>query len=163
MIANAPTDTLCLVRLGRNESGAACGLAAPQIREGGSGPSDDSGTLSELVPDGVATVTFRFAAARGRPAYSITGRAVGNLVVVRAPHLLAGSSDQPTVVWRAADGRILRTITPPTPAQYRAYCRQHVAQCLLATPSSASASGGVAVSSSSSSASATTASAAPPQ
>lgn len=163
MIANAPRNTLCLVSVGGDNSGTGCGLTAAEIRDHGSGLSDDSGTVSELLPDGVATVTLRFPAARGRSAYSVTGRVFGNLMAVRAPHMFGGSADQPTAVWRAADGRILKTITPPTPTQVQAYCRQHEALCattMLATSGSASSSGG-ALSASSSSATSTTASAAP--
>jgi hypothetical protein len=99
-IANAPSDTLCLVSVGGNNSGTGCGLTSAEIRERGSGLSDDSATVSEVVPDGVATVTLRFPAAQGRPAYSVTGRVVGNLMAVRAPHMLGGSSDQPPAAGR---------------------------------------------------------------
>lgn len=162
MIANAPSDTLCLFSVGGNNSGGGCGLTAAEIREHGSGLSDDSGTVSELLPDGVATVTLRFPAARGRPAYSVTGRVLGNLMAIRARHTFGGTSDQPIAVWRAADGRILKTITPPTPAQVQGYCRQHAALCaitMLGTSSSGSSSS--TTSASSSSVTSTTAGAAP--
>jgi hypothetical protein len=161
MIANAPTDMLCLVSVGGNVSGASCGLTPAQIRNRGSGLSSNSGTVSELVPDGVASVTLRFPAARGRPAYSITGRVVGNVMVGRAQDMSGGTFDQPTAVWRATDGRILKTITPPTPAQAEGYCRQHEALCATLTLGTSSSSSVGTVSASGSSAVGTTASPAP--
>jgi hypothetical protein len=147
VFARAPRDGICILGLGRNETGTSCGITAAQIKAG-AGPSDDQGVFSGVVPDGVAWVTLSFRAAAGRPPRSITGRVRGNVYAIRVGG--AGQpSTQPTVTWRSAQGRVIKTIPVPTAAQERAACRQHVVACALIQD------GGMSTSSTSSSTTAT--------
>ncbi|MGA9859317.1 MAG: hypothetical protein WBQ18_15740 [Solirubrobacteraceae bacterium] len=54
---------------------------------------------------------------------------------------------EPTIIWRAADGRVIKTITVPSPAAVAALCRRHPTEC--AAMASAFSSGGSSSASSS--------------
>ena len=105
-VARAPRDTLCLVTVrSGNLRGTDCGGNLAAIQHGGL-PTDDNGTFTAIIPDGVATVTLRFAAVQGRRAVSVTGIVHGNVLAVRGPRLAFGSSGpRATVIWRSARGR----------------------------------------------------------
>jgi hypothetical protein len=60
-----------------------CSVTADEIRYG-LFPSDDNGTFSGPVPDGVASVTLSFAAAAGRHARSARGRRARAATLYRA-------------------------------------------------------------------------------
>ena len=64
-------DTVCFVAQARNGGDSSCGASVLQL-ENGVPPSGLLDTLSGLVPDGVASVTLRFAPRRGHPARSYT-------------------------------------------------------------------------------------------
>jgi hypothetical protein len=78
--------------------------------------SPTSATITMIVPDGVASVTLRYPAGRASgyspkisPPFTVTTAPVENEVVVRVPRSAGGGPIwQPTMLWRAADGRVLR-------------------------------------------------------
>jgi hypothetical protein len=57
--------------------------------------------MSGVVPDGVASVTLGF------PKASVTARVVDNVFVVREPR---GDNPPPRIVWRSANGTVMKTI-----------------------------------------------------
>jgi hypothetical protein len=98
------------------------GATASQIEHGhavGGGPpgSKSSSTITLVVPDGVASVTLRYppGPANGfhknviAPAFATTAQVVNNLLVVRAPRTGPAALTKPTMIWRAADGHIIKT------------------------------------------------------
>ena len=128
LVAHAPRDEVCLADVGRSDNGASCGFPATEIKDGVP-PNDDNGVFSGVVPDGVASITLTFPAARGRPARSLTGRVRNNVYAIPA----SSERDypaQPGVTWRSADGRVLKSVPVPTAAAERAACRALVA-CVL--------------------------------
>jgi len=142
VFAHAPRDEVCLATTGRGDNGASCDLTAAQIKSGVP-PSEDNGVFDGVVPDGVASVTLAFPAAHGRPARSITARVRGNVYAIR----IIGEGrppPEPGVTWRSAQGRVLRSVAPPTLAAERAACRADLVACTLIQD------GGVSVRSSSS-------------
>ena len=70
-----------------------------------------------IVPDGVATVALRYPAGRASgyspkisPPFTVITAPVNNEVVVRVPRSGgSGSILVPTMIWRAANGHIIRT------------------------------------------------------
>jgi hypothetical protein len=98
------------------------GASATDIEQGkaiGTGPpgSSTSSTITMIVPDGVAAVTLRYPAGRASgysakisPPVTITTAAIDNEVIVRVPRSGGGGAiDRAKVIWRAADGRVIRT------------------------------------------------------
>ena len=104
----APYQGVSLVSTGRISGGGGAASAAT-IEEGrtiGTTESSSGTYLTEIVPDGVATVELDFP--RHQPT---TAPVTNNLVVVWIPHS-APSGFPSTVVWRAASGAVVRTINP---------------------------------------------------
>jgi hypothetical protein len=71
----------------------------------------------DLVPNGVASITVQYGKQVGQPARTVNVPVIHNLAVWKvtsvAPTLVTnGESLGPTIVWRAANGRIIRTIPP---------------------------------------------------
>ncbi len=102
--------------IGGTGGGGATAADIEQGRDAGSGPpgSSTSATLTMLVPDGVASVTLRYPAGRASgyspkisPPFTITTAPVENLVVATVPR--SSPLQQGTMVWRAANGRVIRT------------------------------------------------------
>ncbi len=147
LAASEPRDGVCLVTVFRDGGGVDCAPVASQI-QAGEQPSNDNGTFSGVVPDGVASVTLRFPAVNGLHAESVTASVHGNMYAVRAPHAFsgAGGPTEPTMLWRSPQGVVLRTIAPPRPGAARQYCAADPIPCLLIS------GGGSSESSSSSSA-----------
>ncbi len=98
------------------------GATAARIEQGravATGPpgSSTSSTVTMIVPDGVAKVTLRFPAGRASgyspkiwPPFTVTTTPVNNEVVVSVPRSAGGGAiHQAKTIWRAADGRIVRT------------------------------------------------------
>jgi hypothetical protein len=152
LAARGPQDVICVVTQSHNAGSTGCGTTVAQIQHGTS-PDDQDGTFSAVVPDGVATVTLRFPSAQGRPARSVTATVHGNVYAVRVAGESSGASTAtPVVIWRSAQGHVIRTVTPPSHAAVAKLCREHPFQCLALSESSSSGQ----YSASSSSASATT-------
>jgi hypothetical protein len=102
------------------------GASAEDIERGqaiGAGPpgSSTSSTVTMIVPDGVAEVTLRYPAGRASgysskisPPFAITTAPVDNELVVSVPRSSGGGAiHQATIIWRAADGRIVKTFSRP--------------------------------------------------
>ena len=98
------------------------GASAADIERGravGTGPpgSGTSATITMIVPDGVATVTLRYPAGRASgyspkisPPFTVITAPVNNELVVRVPRSGGGGPILvPTMIWRAANGHIIRT------------------------------------------------------
>jgi hypothetical protein len=75
-------------------------------------------TINGLVPDGVATVTLRYPAGKiggfdrnHAPAFTTTVRIVGNLLVATVPRGGNRLIAPMTMIWRAADGQVVKTFT----------------------------------------------------
>jgi hypothetical protein len=98
------------------------GATATQIEQGqavGTGPpgSSTSATITMIVPDGVASVTLRYPAGRASgyskkisPPFTTTTTPVNNQVVVSVPRSAGGGPiRKPTMIWRTASGRVIKT------------------------------------------------------
>ena len=97
------------------------GADASQIEQGeavSTGPpgSDTSATITMVVPDPVASVTLRYPAGRASgyspkisPPFTATAAPIGNELIVAVPRSAGGGPIwKPTMIWRAADGRVIR-------------------------------------------------------
>ena len=62
----------------------------------------------DLVPNGVVSITARYPKQPGSPARAIHVTVIHNLAVWKVTKELGGGA--PTIVWRAANGRTIRTI-----------------------------------------------------
>ena len=157
--ARAPRDTICLVTMSGRSSGAQCGISAAAIKRGVP-VSDELDTFFGIAPDGVASVTLGFAATRKRPARSLTAPVINNVYAARVPW--AGPAPaMPAVIWRSAQGRVLKRIPVPKPQTAADFCRRRPVACLLAQTATLqrSSSGRGALGAKSASASTTTSSA----
>lgn len=161
LAAKPSVDAICQVAQQRNGGGMSCSDTADQIRHG-LFPEADNGTFTGLVPDGVASVTLSFPAAAGGSARSVSAKVHGNVYAVHVGASQTIRPGSPTIRWRAADGRVLKTYAEQAVTSVRQLCRQHPAACLPAVllMGGVSTSSGSGSSESSRSSSATTA--APP-
>lgn len=123
LVLHSPRDGVCLVDSGRSDNGTSCGITAAQIKGGGT-PDDAQGVFIGIVPDAVASVTLDFpAAGQGHPAHSAKGLVTGDVYAIRA----IGSPQppvEPEVIWRSAQGRVIKRIPVLTPAMERAACQK---------------------------------------
>jgi hypothetical protein len=106
--ANQPG--ICLLMNGPKVSGGTCGATASEIRS--EGLLGFYGQVSGVVPDGVASVTLRYPASTGHSAETITANVVENIFATsRQSQLpLFRGHERPTVTWRSALGRVIRTV-----------------------------------------------------
>ena len=105
--------------IGATGGGGASAADIEQGRDIGTGPpgSSTSSTLTMIVPDGVARVTLRYPAGRASgystkisPPFTIRITPVNNEVVVSVPRSGGGGAiHQAKMIWRAANGRIIKT------------------------------------------------------
>ncbi|MGH2896479.1 MAG: hypothetical protein ACRDPM_24855 [Solirubrobacteraceae bacterium] len=123
-------DTLCFVMWAHNGESSSCGAPASQLQTAGVAPESLSDTMGGIVPDGVASVTLRYPARGGHPARSFTSSVRGNVYAVRMAGISGGPEGAPTIIWRAAGGRVLKVITPPAPETARQGCQAHPLPCL---------------------------------
>ena len=125
-----PQDTLWFFSKGRGGRGLGGGVGGSTIADflkygmfsSSSSGRERSSTLSGLVPDGVATVTLEYprAVSRGRwykpavfpSAYRRTVRVHENVLRVRVPRG-PGDAFPARMVWRSADGKIVRVVKRP--------------------------------------------------
>jgi hypothetical protein len=94
-----------------------CGQSVPTLQNAMNGwlGEDHRGggaLLAGIVPDGVATVTLHYAAGGGDPARTLTSDVVNNVAVFEVPRHTFRQDLPASWIFRAADGRILKTITP---------------------------------------------------
>lgn len=109
--------------LGATGGGGATAADIEQGKDIGAGPpgSSTSSTVTMIVPDGVAKVTLRYPAgwASGyspkiSPPFTTTTAPVDNEVVVSVPRSPGGGAIQRAkVIWRAANGHIIKTFNGP--------------------------------------------------
>jgi hypothetical protein len=109
-----PYPGVCLIGIndtGNGGGGCDAGGSLSQIQDGtGAMPSDAPtgvGVVDGLVPDGVRTVTFEYQRHR-----SVTVLAINNVFIVRRQGL-PNYGFPNTILWRAADGRIIKVIHRP--------------------------------------------------
>jgi hypothetical protein len=105
--------------IGATDGGGATAQDIEQGRAVGTGPpgSSTSATITMIVPDGVAAVILHYPAGRASgysatvsPPFTVTTTPVNNEIVVRVPRSAGGSAiHRAEIVWRAADGHIIRT------------------------------------------------------
>jgi hypothetical protein len=96
------------------QGGSLCEPLLYAIERGGvdRGGSNDSNLVSfDLVPNGVASITARYAKQPGSAARTINVPVIHNLAVWKVGNEPNGGT--PTILWRAANGRIIRTIPGP--------------------------------------------------
>ncbi len=135
LATHEPRSTICLVTASGNSGGSDCGITAAEIKRGVPA-SYGRGTFSGIVPDGVASVTLSFRAKSGSPTRSVTGAVTGNVYAVHVAHA-PSVPVIPTVIWRSADGHILKRVSPPSPQSVTTACRHHPVECLMAQGTSA--------------------------
>jgi hypothetical protein len=128
LAASTPVDTVCSISVGHHMDTASCGQSVAAIVHGQT-PGDDNGTFNGVVPDGVASVTLRFPRAGGHPARSVTARVTNNVFAVRVGNVSLPAAE-PTMVWRSADRRVIKTVTAPNAAALNPYCHKHVLKCI---------------------------------
>ena len=109
-----PYPGVCLIGIndtGNGGGGCDAGGSLSQIEDGTgampSGAPTGVGVVDGLVPDGVRTVTFEYK--RHRP---VTVLSINNVFIVRRQGL-PNYGFPNTIVWRAADGRIIKVIHRP--------------------------------------------------
>jgi hypothetical protein len=97
------------------QGGSLCETLLYAIERGGVNPaasrasSSDTNPVSfDLVPNGVARITVRYPKQPGTPARTINVQVINNLAVWKVTDEPSGGA--PTIVWRAAKGRTIRTI-----------------------------------------------------
>jgi hypothetical protein len=147
LAARTSVDGICEITfLSGNGRSSSCGITVSQIRHGML-PDQDNGTFSGLVPDGVASVTLRFAASSGRPAHTATAAVHDNVYSVHVAGLPSSGPVFPTVVWRDASGKVLKTYSAPAeanPQTLKQLCARHPSSCAPMALLSAATGGGSA-------------------
>jgi hypothetical protein len=110
------TEEVFLVEASSEGAQSDGGLTASSIADGqmfDSRWSHGSATLSGIVPDGVAKISLHYAATPlGRHAATVTATPVENVFVVSIPRAIINAALPTTIVWRSAEGSIIRTIHP---------------------------------------------------
>jgi hypothetical protein len=100
------------------EAGKGLGLGGAAT---GQGPN--TSFVAGVVPDGVASVTLHYSAGplggyshKHVAAANITTKPVNNVIIAIVPRP-TGNALPSTITWRAADGRIIKTISEPGPGR----------------------------------------------
>jgi hypothetical protein len=101
-------EGICVAHLNnKGFGGGGCGAPlADQEHDPGLGESDGDIHYG-LVPDGVASITYRYPTTRSARAFTITVPVINNLAVYKAPNKLAGN---PTLILNAPNGHVIRTV-----------------------------------------------------
>jgi hypothetical protein len=104
-------EGICVAELDpRGAVGEACGWGVGEIEQGlaGLGGTDipGPGLVHGIVPDGVTSVTLELTGGRA----AVDARVVNNMYLARLPH---GVNMPARILWRAADGRVLKTTRMP--------------------------------------------------
>jgi len=104
--------------IGNDGGGGASAAQIERAETAETGPpgSATSGTITMIVPDGVASVTLRYPAGRASgysarisPPVTINAPVLNNELIVRVPRSGGGGTiRQVTMLWRAADGHVTR-------------------------------------------------------
>jgi hypothetical protein len=110
--ATMPHEGVMFFSLGP-DSGGDSGTTIQNIRRCGGdvggygGPSHRP--LSEIIPDGVTSVTATFAPQPQSAHLSVTARPVNNVLVLRVPN--GSINGLVSMVWRSSSGRVIRTVS----------------------------------------------------
>lgn len=102
---------VCLMAENASDINTVCAPSAVEISQ--QGMITSVGTLSGIVPDGVASVTVRSHATKHVRAVSITTPVVGNVFATSIQTQTHGNT-QPTLIWRSAQGATLKTLPGAT-------------------------------------------------
>jgi hypothetical protein len=126
--ADAAAGGICLVTVSADEQGGSCGASARDLMQHGMLAA--YGTLSGVVPDGVATVTIDYPAVGRLVAQTVTTNIVGN-VFVSSIKPVRDSNTTPKITWRSPSGRILKTVveTPRNTGSGNAFCQSKGGSC----------------------------------
>lgn len=130
----APVSAICFGAARHDGLDQICGVTAAGI-EHGIPPTENRGTFSSVVPDGVASVTLRYRNAGGRET-SVSGPVSGNMYALRTAGGF-GSDAAVTVTWRSAQGTVIKTIKQLAPEILAQYCGHHPHRCAAALHSMA--------------------------
>ena len=101
------TEGVVDLEWGSGGGGGGAGASPQTIEQHGSLDGDGSAVYG-IVPSGVAAVTLEWPA---QPA--VTAAVVNNMFVVRAPRSGRTPVPPPKIVWRAVDGRVIKTVASP--------------------------------------------------
>jgi hypothetical protein len=101
---------VCLLMTGNSGTAGTCGATAAQLTT--VGLLSFSGTVSGVVPDGVATVTLRYPDGGGRHPKTVTAAVVGN--VFASATTMEFRLPGPSMIWRSPTGAVLKTIRSGT-------------------------------------------------
>lgn len=128
--SDGPHDGLLFLDIATNGgSGGAscCGTAATIEQAAGPGSEGTNGTsiLMDIIPDGVASVTYHFPPGvncprlppqcpsrlvnQPRHALTVTTRPINNVLAVKVP-ISAPAALPTTIIWRSIDGTIIKTV-----------------------------------------------------
>jgi hypothetical protein len=98
---------ICLMSVSAQGQGGTCGSTASELKQ--NGMLSAFGPLSGVVPDGVASVTINYPSGNGQRAQTATTNVAGN-VFASSINPGANHSATPTIIWRSATGRTLKTV-----------------------------------------------------
>jgi len=108
---------ICLSHLNnQGGGGGGCGatLADTENHPGlglSQGDSQSDSINAGIVPDGIASITYRYAKTRHSRAFTITVAVINNLVVYKTPR--GANSARVSLTLRAANGTVIRTLHAP--------------------------------------------------
>jgi len=109
---------ICLSHLNNHGGGGgSCGatLADTENHPGlglSQGDSQSGSINAGIVPDGIASITYRYAKTRHSRAFTITVAVINNLVVYKTPRGVY-NSNRVSLTLRAANGTVIRTLHVP--------------------------------------------------
>lgn len=101
---------VCLSDFAASGAGGGTCSTAAEVERSGEMESEGS-TLSGIVPDGVATVSLHYPAAKGLPALTVTTGVAGNLFAASVSRMAETGNWPPTITWRSATGQVIKTIS----------------------------------------------------
>ena len=102
------TEGVVDLEWGSGGGGGGAGASPQTIEQHGSLDGDGSAVYG-IVPSGVATVTLRWSGKRA----PVTAAVVNNMFVLTAPRSGRTPVPPPKMVWRAANGRVIKTVSTP--------------------------------------------------
>jgi len=108
---------ICLSHLNnQGDGGGGCGATLIDTENhpglGLSQGDSQSGSINAgIVPDGIASITYRYAKTRHSRAFTITVAVINNLVVYKTPR--GANSARVSLTLRAASGTVIRTLHAP--------------------------------------------------
>ena len=120
-----PVEVITLWSLGAKSPGGQVGAPTATVFKNAGGLFGSFGTgasknltVAGVVPDGVASVTLHYAAIRANSAgpaaqsVTVTAQVVNNVVLETVPQG-AVVAESPTIIWRAANGHVIKKFSQP--------------------------------------------------